>query len=272
MKNDVIVLKDVPYGEHERQIIDIYIPKNPKTKNGFVLIVHGGGWSDGDKTIHNPDVEHWSGLGYACGTMNYRFVSENITIFNELDDITSALETVKEKCGEYGFDLKKLLLSGGSAGAHLSLMYAYTRKDTAPVTPVAVCCQCPPVDCSQADFLMGMKGEFENWKYEVLSKCCGVVLNKDNFLNEASQQKLKEMSPVTYLNESCVPTAVSHGICDELVPYKQALLLMDMLDELNIRHDLITFEHSGHALDKDPDSLEQGRKLMEKYIEDYLVD
>lgn len=270
MKNNVTILKDVPYGEHERHRIDIYIPESPVKKSGFVLIIHGGGWQSGDKTVHSQDCEYWSGLGYMCGTMNYRYVSENINIFDELDDITSALIAVKGKCAEHGFDVSELVLSGGSAGAQLSLMYAYTKAAESPIKPAAAFVYCPPADCSADDFLLGASGEFEGWKYDIMSKCCGVKITKENFGSETSQAALKRISPISYVSAECVTTAVCHGRKDELVPYNQALTLMNALKEKNISRALITYENSGHALDRDEKTAAEAKKLMESSLKDYF--
>ncbi|MBQ7595495.1 MAG: prolyl oligopeptidase family serine peptidase, partial [Clostridia bacterium] len=205
-----------------------------------------------------------------CGIMNYRFVCETVNVFDELDDITSALKKAKETCAEHGCDLKKVLLSGGSAGTHLSLMYAYTKAQASPLKPVAAFCDCPPVDCTQPDFLMGISGEFEDWKNGVLSFCCSEKITKENLGGESAQKALAKISPRNYVSEKSVPTAVCQGLHDELVPYRQALVFVDVLKSFNIRHDLITYKNSGHALDKDPDAKAESKELMQKYIEDYL--
>ena len=264
------VLKDISYGAHERNVIDIYIPDNPKNSSGLVLIIHGGGWVSGDKSIHLPDAEYWSGLGYICGIMNYRFVSENVDVFDELDDITAALKTAKDVCKNHNINLRRVLLSGGSAGAHLSLMYACTKAGESPLTPVAAFCRCPPVDLSAPDCLMGASGEFEEWKYGVLSYCCAAKITKSTFGSSGIQNALKRISPINYVNDQCVPTAVCNGIHDELVPYNQVVRFLGILNNHNVRHDLIVYENSGHALDKDPSAEQKAKELMEEYITQYL--
>jgi len=194
-----IILHDIPYGSHERHKLDIFIPENLKSDSGIILFIHGGGWHEGDKSIHHADAQFFCNQGYVCATMNYRFVADNISVFNELDDITSALKTVKMKCSEYGINAEKLILSGGSAGGHLSLLYAYTRKGESPVKPVAVCVYCPPVSFTKPDFLYGISSNFDDWKFGLLSKCCGLRVTKDDFLNPPQQEALNKISPENYV-------------------------------------------------------------------------
>ena len=117
MDNNFIFLENVAYGNHERHKLDIYIPKNENAHKGVILFIHGGGWHQGYKEAHRPDAEFICNEGYVSATMNYRFVSESLNVSDELDDISSALEAIKEKCSEYGLNVAKLILSGASAGA-----------------------------------------------------------------------------------------------------------------------------------------------------------
>ena len=180
------------------------------------------------------------------------------------------LKKVKEKCIESGLNTEKLLLSGGSAGAHLALMYAYTRKDEAPLTPVCVCVYCPPVKMETTDFLSGISGEFEDWKYGVLSAACGVKVNRETLLCDEQQTALRRISPIQYVNENCVPTAVFHGVKDELVPFEHAIEFINLLNEKGIENDLLVYENSGHAQDKDPEKVVEAKEIIEKYAQKYF--
>ncbi|MBR5496668.1 MAG: alpha/beta hydrolase [Clostridia bacterium] len=268
--NDMILLKDIAYGTHERQTVDIFLPEIPCSDSGIIFYVHGGGWTMGDKTVHHPDAEHFCNLGYICASMNYRYIDKETNIFDELDDITSALKTVKITLAEHGFNVEKMIISGGSAGGHLSLMYAYTRMNEAPIKPVASCVYCPAVDCSKTDFLMGISGEFEDWKNGILSFAAGVNINKENFSDETRQTALKKISPVTYVSENCVPTAVFQGKLDDLVPNEHIKNFIDILDEYGIKNDLLIYENSGHALDKNPEKVLQAKEIIRKYSEMYF--
>ena len=270
MDNNYTFLEDISYGSHERHKVDIFIPKKVKSDSGLILYVHGGGWTMGDKTVHHPDAIHFCNLGYICASMNYRYVTDEINVFDELDDITSALKTIKTTLAEHGFNAEKLILSGGSADGHLALMYAYTRKDEASVKTVAACVYCPGVDCSKTDFLMGISEEFEDWKNGVLSSCCGLEINKENFLDDEQQEALRKISPSEYVTSECVPTAVFQGKVDELVPFEHIVTFIGQLNDAGVKNDLLIYENSGHAQDKDPEKVIESKEIIKKYAEMYL--
>ena len=267
---NTIILNNVPYGSHERQIFDIAIPETPKSTCGVILFIHGGGWIHGDKSEHTKDIIHFSNLGFVCATMNYRYVDEGLTVYDELDDVTDALKAIKETGAKHGLTLEKSILSGVSAGSHLSLMHAYTRQAESPIPTVAVCPFCPPVDCSKSDFLIGDSGEFEDWKYEILSTCTATKITKKSFLTEESQRVLKKMSPWYYVTENSVPTAVFQGLVDELIPFYHAENFVKLLNEKGVKNDFVIYENSNHALDKDPDKSMEALGIIEKYAEKYF--
>ena len=271
MDTDSVILKDISYGEHERQKLDIFVPENFRCNNGVLLFIHGGGWSSADKSVHSADAEFFCKLGFCTATMNYRYVSESISVFDELDDITLALKTIKEKCSAYGIDARNVILSGGSAGAHLSLMYSYTRQEEAPINSVAACVWCPPVDCAATDFLLGVSGEFEDWKYDILSKCCAVKVTKNDFTDTEQQKALKRISPKEYVTEKCVPTAVFHGKSDELVPLEHIYEFIELLNKNGIKNDFLLYENSGHALDKDSEASAKARNIISDYLLRYFL-
>lgn len=139
--------------KNERQIFDLVFPENASGKLGLILCIHGGGWVEGNKEPYTKSlfqVSEEKGIAAAC--MNYRYVSEKINFDDQLNDIASALSAIRKKGKEFGVDFEKVLLTGISAGGHLSLLYAFTRKASSPVKPVCVVELCGPSDLENPFF------------------------------------------------------------------------------------------------------------------------
>ena len=101
-----------------------------------MLVIHGGGWMGGYKTEYHEECILKSNLGYITANMEYNFLKpsggENQTIFRMLDEITAVQVDIKRYLKLEGYDVSKLemCIGGGSAGAHLSLLYAYWLKQS----------------------------------------------------------------------------------------------------------------------------------------------
>lgn len=115
---------------------DLYVPKSAdKTKDqNVVLFIHGGAWISGLKTHVNPYVKEFANNGYIAATIEYTLLSQDmndssLSIFRDLDEIDACLSTMRESLIELGYneDNLHLVLGGASSGAHLALLYAYSR-------------------------------------------------------------------------------------------------------------------------------------------------
>ena len=267
-------LLNTAYGEHSRQVVDIVLPKE-KGETGLVLMIHGGAWIAGDKESYLSALTYCADLGYAGAALNYRYISENTDVSDILDDINSALAVIRAKSAEKGFAISKVLLTGASAGAHLSLLYAYSRAETAPVKPVAVVSNCGPTDLTDPGYYQGNAlGDLNNM-LKLMGYLTGVDITADEFTSksgsyEAFEKKLLEYSPVSYVNSATVPTVINHGDSDTVVPYRNAVELDALLTENSVPHDFVTYRNADHDLSGDNDAAEKSQELLLKYAKTYL--
>ncbi|PQO41965.1 alpha/beta hydrolase [Blastopirellula marina] len=124
---DLETMKDVPYGDHERQVLDFY-PAQSDKPTPVVFYIHGGGWQSGDKkTNPQPFLDN----GISVVAINYRYVKnvvkEGVTppVKAPLEDAARALQFVRSKADEWNLDKEKIGATGGSAGACSSLWLAF---------------------------------------------------------------------------------------------------------------------------------------------------
>ena len=255
-----------------RQKYDLVFPKNAKGSLGLVLCIHGGGWVEGSKDDYTKTIFRVSeDKGVAAACINYRYVSEKVSFENVLDDITSALAAIQAKGAVYGVNFDRVLLTGISAGGHLSLLYAYTRKEFSPVKPVCVVELCGPTDLTNPFFYsvenrVGASVGVEYFR-NIISNGIGFDIDLDNFVS--AQTEMKKYSPINYVDENTVPTVFGHGEKDDIVPYQNALDLDAKLTELNVEHTFISFPHSNHECE-DKESMSKIMKLFFEYIDIYL--
>lgn len=118
------LLRDLAYGPHERQRMDIYLPRQPATGAAsapVILMVHGGAWRFGDKALRRVvenKVTHWLPKGFILVSANYRLLPDTPPL-EQARDIARALASVQAKAADWGGDPSRVILMGHSAGAHL---------------------------------------------------------------------------------------------------------------------------------------------------------
>ena len=117
---DLRIVRDVAHGSDPNQKFDVYIPKDAK-QAPVLFMVHGGGWTRGDKTMSGVvtnKIKRWAPAGMIVISVDYRFVP-NVSVEDEAVDIATALATARRHAAEWGADPAKFILMGHSAGAHL---------------------------------------------------------------------------------------------------------------------------------------------------------
>lgn len=261
--------RNLSYGNHERQVLDLNIPKQNDGEIGLILFIHGGAWIMGDKEGYKGGVEAAAeDYGYAGASINYRYISEDVSIHDILDDIDLALRCIKQKGEENGVNINKVLLTGDSAGGHLSLLYAYARKDTAAITPAAVVSNSGPTDFTDENFYIDNAMGDEEFVAELFSYACGKNFTYDE--RATAKTELEKVSPLYYADENAVPTVINHGMKDSIVPYSNAVSLDAKLTENGVTHVLNSYPNSDHGLESDEENKKLANDLLFEYCSTYL--
>ena len=267
--NDITVLENISYGTHPRNTFNLVLPTDSSGETGLVLFIHGGAWVMGDKAEYDAFIRQYAReKQVACAAMNYRFISDSVHIDDILADIHAALAKIKDTAESNGLQINKVLLTGTSAGAHLSMLYAYRCKDIAPVTPAAVFSFCGPTDLYDDRFyISGPLGTTEEI-CSLMSCVCGQSFSVAT--KESAKNALVAISPVHYVSAEICPTAVCHGEKDSVVPYSNAVSLLQAFENYGVEYDFISFPNSDHDLAGDPDCMQQAYDLLGEYIDKYL--
>lgn len=124
---------DISYSKDGNPLhrLNCYYPEKHdfKTKLSTIIDIHGGGWMYGDKDLNSRYCEYLASNGYAVFAPSYRLFPET-DLKGMIQDIFSSLKWLEEFGSERGFDLDNVLLTGDSAGGHLSSMLCCINLST----------------------------------------------------------------------------------------------------------------------------------------------
>lgn len=128
---------NVPYGPHERNVLDLWLAPSDQPAP-LVIFIHGGGFTAGDKSKASPAaIKTCLEGGASFMAINYRF-REHAAIQDILRDAARAIQFVRCHAAEYHIDPKLVASFGASAGAGTSLWLAVhdDLADPASADPV----------------------------------------------------------------------------------------------------------------------------------------
>ncbi len=244
------VRKNIPYGSYERSYLDIYLPYRIELIDDAIpafLLLHGGGWAAGDKSDFEDMAKAINGFGYAAVSMNYRFIQSGADYLDMLWDIKNALEYIKTYGADYKINTDKIALMGGSAGAHLALLFAYKCREDSPIEIAFAASLSGPTDFTDENYYC------ENYLYKdfwqnTLTGLIGGTFDKTDF-----PEPLLDASPIRHITNEIPYTILAYGHFDDIVPASNPERLAEVLNDCGASYRLFEFPNSGHGLDNDPD-------------------
>ena len=273
------VIRDLSYGEAERNVYDLYLPEDTSDSKAthLILFIHGGSWTSGDKKDGEMYCRNYAAHGYVAASISYTLKAEgvdtNILMIN--DEVKAAVSAIKTRCAEEGIALVDMAVSGFSAGACQAMMYGF-KEATTSVLPVRFIIQMSgPTSFEPALWRngevhwmvikqTGLDGSAEGdaaW----ISLFSGETVTAEMVRNGEAEAIWRKISPFSYITGSSVPVLSAFGSLDGVVPPASRLVLEKALKENNVKYDTVILEHSGHALACDVDKVKEFLEDMYQY-------
>jgi acetyl esterase/lipase len=131
-RHDVERTADLRYGEDPRHNrLDLYRHRSRPTGSPTFIHLHGGRFRRGRKNREGrPLLYHLASRGWTCISADYHLSPTPSDGFPEhLIDIKRVIAWVRTHGAEHGADPDTIVVSGSSAGAHLTMMAALTAND-----------------------------------------------------------------------------------------------------------------------------------------------
>ncbi len=204
--------------------LDVYMPDGLQAGASpgapVLLQIPGGAWMISNKDQQaQPLLYHLAARGWVCVAINYR-LSPKATWPDHLIDCKRALAWVRAHIAEYGGNPDFVVVTGGSAGGHLTAMMGLTPNDPKwqpgfEDADTSVRAMVPfygvydwTGDCAPPKYRKGLRDLLE--RYVVKQKYAD------------APAIYAEASPMTHVNADAPPTMIVHGNLDTLAPIEVA--------------------------------------------------
>ncbi|MFO1066600.1 MAG: alpha/beta hydrolase [Pirellulales bacterium] len=243
---DVRIEKDVAYlGPDRKEKSDLYLPPAGDTKAKYpgVVIIHGGGWTGGDKgaareqNIGNTLASH----GYVCMSINYMLQpKEGPRIWPQnLYDCKTAVRWLRANAERLQIDKDHIGVIGGSAGGHLAAMVGVTGPESNldPASPYEN-------ESSAVQAVIDLYGPIahtERWSQTLVGKPCS-----------EAPELCKQVTPISHLDKNDPPVLILHGTADTTVDLSDSQDFDKALEAAGVKHELIVIEGAPHTFHLQP--------------------
>ena len=237
---DVAEHKDVSYGPHEKNKLDVYVPKSDKPLP-LVVWIHGGGWQGGNKGDGGP-AKLLLSHGFAVAATNYRLTDAG-PFPAQAEDVRAAIRHLRANAKKYNIDPDHIGVWGASAGGHLVALLG-TQSDVEGLDGDAkadgnVRVQAVVDWFGPSDITRFNSGPAASANGPIAKLLGGPPSEKTDVAKLAS--------PLLHVTKDDAPTLIFHGDKDPLVPLEQSQLLADALKKAGVECELVVIEGAGHG-------------------------
>src|SRR5690606_4266080 len=129
-------IKNIPYGSHPHQQMDVYLPKAFTVSSPVAFLIHGGGFIAGLKEDFTMQAMLMRDAGFVSVNLSHRLVdttgifrsqpphrTASVKITDQLADVGAAVRKYREGAPGWGTGSEHLYMAGHSAGGILALLY-----------------------------------------------------------------------------------------------------------------------------------------------------
>jgi acetyl esterase/lipase len=241
LENDYRIVPNVTYltASNWDAKLDLYVARTSDVPRPTLIYIHGGGWTGGTKEASATGIPAYLEMGMNVVNVEYR-LARVAPAPAAVEDCRCALRWVIEHAKEYGIDVNRIVVAGGSAGAHLALMTgmlpASSGLDRA----------CPGPDNLKVAAIVSWYGISD----------VNELLDGPNMKSYAvtwlgstpdREQVAKRVSPLSYVRTGLPPILTIHGDADPTVPYSQSVRLHKALTEVGVPNQLMTVPGGKHG-------------------------
>lgn len=247
IKTTYQVSKDLSYGSDKEQVIDLYISKdanNLRSKNFTVVFVHGGGYYMSDKSKEEQYIQPYLKKGMNVVNMNYR-LKRGIPI--AIEDLTIALNFLKENSATFQLNLDKVILTGFSAGAHMSSTVGlsannpeYTYKLSKGIKISAILNFSGPVDGLDVAERVFIDSDMQ------LMKDVGNALFPDSE-GYTPKESIVKYESITYFDKNDPPFFLWYGGKDDQILPSTFARFVDLLNTDKVKNEVIFSPDGFHS-------------------------
>lgn len=217
--------------------LDVYHPAYLHDAIPAVVVVHGGGWRDGNNGEFMALNAYLASRDYVVAAINYR-LAPRWRFPAAADDVKAAMAYLKAHATEFPLDPARLALMGRSEGGQLALLAAYTANDPAICGVVSIYA---PSDLAAA---------YAHPSPTALYDTRGLLEKYVGGPPAREEKAYFAASPINFVTPASPPTLLIHGRRDQMIPVDQSARLDDRLQQAGVKHVFASLPWATHGCDK----------------------
>ncbi len=214
--------------------LDLVRPDDERRELPVVVYVHGGGWTGGGPQRQARDLYHTLALdGWATLAIRYPF-APRASVPQQVAVVRSAVAWARSAGHDHGVEATTVVLAGGSAGAHLAVMAAFT----------------PEHEDERVSAVVAMYGIYDMANRNHKRAHWGMIRRDVMHAGVAeAPDRYDAVSPLVQITADSPPMLILHGTRDTLVPVGEAEQFVAALRAAGRPVEFVPVPGAQHAFD-----------------------
>ena len=242
-----LIIADVAYGEDGHQSYDLALPEGlPKL---LVVLIHGGGWTAGTKSLFRPTIRSLAMIGYAAATVEYRLARDESRLPRAWPRGRAVRDTrgASRRGGRQARPRGRV--RGGAPRGDDRDRRAFTRcvdcADRSPIHVSGAVLFYPPLELDRARerYIPIMRQAVDEALY-------GAKAFKDGVIDEGSPDwmvRARRETPRHFITGRAPPMLLFHGDADNIIPEEDARDFTSALQAAGVPSLLVELPGQGHG-------------------------
>ena len=251
-----------------REKADLYLPPTfePGKKYPGIVIIHGGGWTGGDKgaareiNIGTTLASH----GYVCMSINYALAKAGSPTFPQnIQECKRAVRWLRKNAARFQLDAEHIGAIGGSAGGHLTALLAVSGPEVGidPEEDAEYSCRIQAAVPMYPHCAASWEGRVPPEPYPNLPMFAKPQAEAPALWDSAS--------PIKQLSKDDPPMLILHGTADKTTPLDQSTRFHEAAKKIGVQSELIIIKgapHSFHLQPKQRDLRPEVIEFFDKHL------
>ncbi len=230
--DDYTVTKNITYGSHRKNKLDVYQPLTTTSNNRkqpVLVFFYGGCWGE-CSTLNKSDylfvAQSFASRGYVTVIADFRQYPE-VRFDPLMQGASNIIRWTIQHISTYGGDSSRLIVAGHSSGAHIASMLALSPSYLSPR------------DKNNIRGFIGLAGPYDFLPFiEDYQRTLFASSAANNYANS---------QPINFLSRQSPPLLLLHGEKDLKVGKHNSVNLARKAQRLGVPHRIITYPQHDHV-------------------------
>jgi acetyl esterase/lipase len=246
--------QNVVYGRggETELLLDLARPSEGSGPFPALVLIHGGGWYSGSRSMYRSEIAEAARRGYVAVTVDYRLTDPvegkaRNPFPAQIEDVKCAVRWLRANADKYHIDVNRIGAKGASAGGHLSLLLATTAKVSALEGTGGHANHSCAVQA-----VVNYYGPTDLARLHETPKVAPILESLLGGPPQTLAAAYEHASPIHYISKDAPLILTIHGSADPIVPIEQANRFDERARETGATHTLLVLDGEPHGFAGEP--------------------